>query len=86
MRQDSWCKWKCIENFALCRFYTCRFDNQVPNGKFVKKWFLVVKLVQDFVCGEDRKLTSYWKQKIWVSKLGKLFSQTSCFVPGRQNR
>jgi len=22
--------------FDLCRVYTCRFDNQVPNGKLVK--------------------------------------------------
>jgi len=32
--------------FILYRVYTCRFDNQVPNGKLVKKYFLVVKLAQ----------------------------------------
>jgi len=42
-------------------------------------------LEQYFVCEEDRKLASYYKQEIWVFKLGKLFSQTTGFVPG-QNR
>jgi len=49
-------------------------------------YFLVVKLAQYFVCEEDRKLASYCKPEIWVLKLRKLFSQTSSFVPGRQNR
>jgi len=40
----------------LYRVYTCRFDNQIPNGKLLIKYFLVVKLAQYFVCEEDRKL------------------------------
>jgi len=72
-------------HLALCRVYTCRFDNQVPNRKFAKKYFLLVKLTQLFVCEVDRKLASYCKQEILILKLGKLFSQTSGFVPGRQN-
>jgi len=48
----------------LCRVYTCRFDNQVPNGRLVKKYFLVDKLAQYFVCEVDRKPTSYCKQKL----------------------
>jgi len=71
---------------ALCRVYTCRFDNQMLNRKLVKKYFIVVKLAQYFVCDENKKLASYCKQEIWVFKLGKLFSQTSGFVLGRQNR
>jgi len=43
--------------FNWCRVYTCRFDNQVPNAKLVKKYFLVVKLAQYFVCEEDIKLS-----------------------------
>jgi len=70
----------------LCRVYTYRFDNQVPKGKLLKKYFLVVKLAQYFVCKVDRKLASYRKKEIVVLKLRKLFSQTSGFVPGRQNR
>jgi len=54
--------------------------------KASKKYFLVVKLAQYFVCEEDRKLASYCKQEILALKLGKLFLQTSGFVPGRQNR
>jgi len=27
--------------FKLCRIYTCRFDNQVPKGKLLKKYFLL---------------------------------------------
>jgi len=52
--------------FSLCRVYTCRFDNQIPNEKLVKKYFLVAiaKLAQYFVCEEDRKLSSYCKQEI----------------------
>jgi len=46
----------------LCHVYTCRFDNQIPKGKLAKKYFLVVKLAQYFVCEEDRKLVSYYKQ------------------------
>jgi len=34
----------------------------------------------------NRKLESYCKQEIVIFKLGKLFSRTSGFVPGRQNR
>jgi len=56
------------------------------NRKLVKKYFIVVKLTQYFVCEEDRKLTLNCKQEICVLKLGKLFSQTSGIVPGRQNR
>jgi len=60
-----------------CRVYTCRFDNQVPNGKLVKKSFLVVKLAKYFVCEEDmRKLSSYCKQETLILKLGNPFSQT----------
>jgi len=55
------------------------------NGKLVKMYFCV-KLAQYFVCEEDRKLASYCKHEILVSKLGKLFLQTSRFVSGRQNR
>jgi len=40
------------------------FNNQIPNGKLVKKYFLFVKLAQYFVCEEDKKLASYRKQKI----------------------
>jgi len=47
----------------LCRVYTCRFDKQIPNGMLVKKYFLVDKLAQYFVCEVDRKLTSYCQQK-----------------------
>jgi len=68
----------------LARVYTCKFDNQVPNRKLVKKLFFVVKFAQYFVCEEDRKLASYCKQEILILKLGKLFSQTSVFVPSRQ--
>jgi len=39
----------------LCRVYTCRFDNQVPKGKLLKKYFHVVKLAQYFVCEVDRR-------------------------------
>jgi len=46
--------WKCNQ----CRVYTCRFDNQVLNGKLVKKYFLVTKLAQYLICEEDRKLAS----------------------------
>jgi len=63
-----------------------RFDNQVPKGKLLKKYVLVVKLEQYFVCEVDRKLASYCKQEIIILNVGKLFSQTSGFVPGRQNR
>jgi len=49
---------------ARCCVYTCRFDNQVLKGKFVKKYFLVVKLAQYFVGEEDRKPATYCKQKI----------------------
>jgi len=49
---------------TLCRVYTCRFDNQVPNEKHVKKYYLVVKLAKYFVCEVDRKLASYCKQEI----------------------
>jgi len=59
---------------------------KVPNEKLVKKYFLVVKLAQYFVCKVDRKLASYCNQEILILKLGKLFSHTSGFVPGRQNR
>jgi len=45
----------------LCRVYTCRFDNQVPKGMVVKKYLLVVKLAQYFVCEENKKLASYCK-------------------------
>jgi len=76
----------CHRTQTLCRVNTYRFDNQVPNEKFVKKYFLDTKLAQYFVCEEDRKVTSYCKQEILVLKLGKLFSQTSDFVPSRQNR
>jgi len=47
-----------------CCVYTCRFDNQVPNGKLVKKYFLIVKLAQYLVCEKDRKLASYCKHEI----------------------
>jgi len=50
------------------------------------KYFLVVKFAQYFVYEVDRKLASYCKQEILIFKLRKLFSQTSGFVPGRQNR
>jgi len=59
----------------LCRVYTYRFDNHVPKGKLLKKYFLVVKLAQYFVFKVDRKLASYCKQEIVILKLGKLFSQ-----------
>jgi len=48
----------------LCRVYTCRFDNQVTNEKLIKKYFLVVKLTQYFVCDVNRQLASYCKQEI----------------------
>jgi len=70
----------------LCRVYTYRFDNQVPKGKLLKKYFLVAKLAQYFVCEMDRKLALHCKQAIVIFKFGKLFSQTSGFVPCRQNR
>jgi len=57
-----------LQGKHLCWVYTCRFDNQVPNGKLVKKYFLVVKLEHYFVCEEDRKLASYCKQEIRVFK------------------
>jgi len=44
------------------------------------------KLAQYFVCEVDRRFASYCKQKIVILKHVKLFSQTSGFVPGRQNR
>jgi len=46
----------------LCCIYTCRFDNEVANGKHVL-YFLVVKLVGYFICEEDRKLASYTASK-----------------------
>jgi len=54
--------------------------------KLLKKYFVVVKLAQYFVCKVDRKPASYCKHKIWVLRFGKLFSQTSGFIPGHQNR
>jgi len=51
-----------------------------------KKYFLVVKLAQYFVCEVDIKLASYRNQEVLILKLGMLFSQPSGFVPGRQNR
>jgi len=54
--------------------------------KVLKKFFLVVKLAQYFVCKVNKKLASYCRQEIVILKLGKLFSQTSGFVIGRQNR
>jgi len=39
----------CLKHGNLCRVYTCRFDNQVQNGKLVKKYFFVVKLAQYFL-------------------------------------
>jgi len=39
-----------------------------------------VKLIEG-----DRRFASYCKQEIVILKLGKLFSKTSGFVPGRQN-
>jgi len=70
----------------LCRVYTCRFDNQVPNEKLVKKHFCVVKVTRCIVCKEDRKPPLDCRYEIWVLKLGNLFSQTSGFVSGCQNR
>jgi len=52
----------------------------------VKKYFLVVKLAQYLIYEVNRKLYSYCNQEILILKLGKLFSQTSGFVPSRQNR
>jgi len=48
----------------LCHVHTCRFDNQVLNGKLAKKYLLVVKLAQYFVSEVDRNLASYYKQEI----------------------
>jgi len=70
----------------LCRVYTCRFDNHVPNGKLVKKYFLAVKLAQYFVCAVDRKLASYCNQEILILKLGKLLLQTSNAVVNFANK
>jgi len=39
------------------------FDNQVPNGKLVKKYVVLVKLAQYFVCEGDKKLVSYFKAR-----------------------
>jgi len=51
--------------FEIKIFIICSMLNAaLPNGKFVKKYFLVVKLAQYFVCEEDRKLASYCKQEI----------------------
>jgi len=36
----------------------------VPNGELVKKYFLIAKLAQYFVCEKNRKLASYRKQEI----------------------
>jgi len=80
----------CFALFAvvnLSRVYTCRFDNQILKGKLTKKYFVVAKLAQYFVCEVDRKLASYCNQEILILKLGMLFSQTSGFVRGCcQNR
>jgi len=51
----------------------------VPNGKLVQKYFHVVKVTQYVLYEEDRTPTL-------LLKLGNPFSQTSGFVPGRQNR
>jgi len=75
-----------VKGRSLCRVYTCRFDNQLPKRKVVKNYFLVVKLAQYFVCEVDRKLASHCKQEILGLNFRKVFSQTSGFVPGRQNR
>jgi len=37
--------------------------------KACKKYFLIVKLAQYFVCEVNRKLASYCNQEIWVLKL-----------------
>jgi len=47
----------------------------VVYGELVKKYFLIAKLAQYFVCEKDGKFASYCKQEIWVLKLGKPFSQ-----------
>jgi len=51
-----------------------------------KKYFLVTKLARYFVYKVDRKLALYCKKEILTLKPGKLFSQTSGFVSGCQNR
>jgi len=48
-------------------------SSQIPNKKLVKKYFIVVKLAQYFVCDEDKKLALYCKQEIWVLKLESCF-------------
>jgi len=62
------------------------FDNQVPNVKIVIKYFCFVKVTRYVVYKEDRILLKTTVKKIGVLKLGNLFSQTSDFVPGCQNR
>jgi len=57
---------------------------QVLLGKLLKKYFHVVKLAQYFFCEVDKRFASNCKQEIVILKLGKLFSQTSGFVPGCQ--
>jgi len=77
----SWCnRWK------LCRVCTCRFDNQVPNGKLVWKCFCVVKLTQYICFWRREKACLKRRHEICVLKLENPFLQTPGFVPGRQNR
>jgi len=63
----------CQVNINLCRVYTCRFDNQVPNVKLVKKHFLVVKLAQYLVCEVRRKLAPYCNQEILIQNFESCF-------------
>jgi len=52
------------QRWALCRVYTCKFENQVPNGNLKKSIILVAKVAQYFVCKEERKLALYCKLEI----------------------
>jgi len=54
----------------LCRVYTCRFNNQVPNGKLVKSTFLLsssrnilfVKKIENLLHTTSKKLSfKTWK-------------------------
>jgi len=58
------------------------WQSNTERKAIVWKYFCIVKVTQYMVYKEDRK----YRHEIWVLKLGNPFSQTSSFVPGRQNR
>jgi len=67
----------------LCRVYSSRFDNQVSNGKFIKTYFLVVKLKsslfyrkRDFIANSNANFIAN-SRTIFVKTVESLLHTTS---------